>query len=222
MLEWIKAHWQQLAMWGLPAAAVLSTVLVKWIDFYGEDHPRAKRLLRFVLSLLSLLPARGAVGAGVRLVVGSAEVQIPGVSWSTTKPSSGWRVGKVITLLALLLPLAACGTTPLQKIAAANEAAAALRKAAAPMFEAACMAQVEKCKAAGTTVPERCAGWIKCRDARRALYIVIEGLHLAAAEAASVVLVVQNPNLDTLLAEVLDALARARQLAAAAKTMGGP
>ncbi len=83
MINWVQQNWPTISIVGTLALTVFATIAVKWIDFYGKDYPAAKRFLGFLLSLLSWLPAKSASGAGVRLVVGNAEVTPPLVSWST-------------------------------------------------------------------------------------------------------------------------------------------
>ena len=41
------------------AAVVLSTILDRWIVYYGKEYPAIARALRYVIDLLSFLPSRG-------------------------------------------------------------------------------------------------------------------------------------------------------------------
>ena len=81
-MQWISEHWQTVATVGGIAAVLISTVLVRVVEWYGDGHPALRRGIGFALSLLALVPTRGGVSAGVRVAVGRAEVQVPLASWS--------------------------------------------------------------------------------------------------------------------------------------------
>jgi hypothetical protein len=88
---WIVAHWAVL----LPAAVVVaSTIASRWISYYGPSHPRVVTALRFLLSLLSLLPVPGGTSKGVRVAIGALELQVPGLSYSA-EPRSPSRLAPV-------------------------------------------------------------------------------------------------------------------------------
>ncbi len=104
-----------------------------------------------------------------------------------------------------------CGSQ-LKTIDTASNAAHALRKAAAPGFNAAADAAIESCKKRSVTKAEKCPEYIKARDIRRAFYAAIGAVHLAAASAAAMAAGGAN-QLDAALKKCLSALDLARKLA---------
>lgn len=75
LTEWMGNNPAMAIMLGVVMA---STILNKIIDYYGADHPKMKRALRFVIDLLAMLPMKGSPSRGV---------QMPMLGWSA-KPEA--------------------------------------------------------------------------------------------------------------------------------------
>jgi hypothetical protein len=81
-MTWMSEHWGTSTIVFSVVAVVASTIATRWIDWYGADHPRVVRALRFLLSLLSLLPAPGSASRGLVVRLPGCAVQVPGLSYS--------------------------------------------------------------------------------------------------------------------------------------------
>lgn len=115
-------------------------------------------------------------------------------------------------LLALLV-LCNCGTTTVQKLAAANEAAAGLTKVVGPLMNANCNDKAKACFAAKESP---CKALVKCTALRRGYYDAINAVHIAVASAAALSVIGKGDQLGAVLSVALKALERARAMATAA------
>ena len=209
-LGWLQANWT----WIVPVAvAIASTVLVKWCEFYGHDNPRLTRAIRFLLSLMAFLPARGAVGKGVRLMVGGLEIAPPLTSWSApdnTKPKT--RAGSVITRVGCVFTVILAGCSWQSTLRGGLDGVSAIATYAPRAIELRCNTAKDTCIADKDRV---CKPLQVCTDDLRAASKANVAVQGVVKVGLSAVKVGDKPSAELLLAEALTLIGPVKSVLAA-------
>jgi hypothetical protein len=89
MFDWLASHWEWIVSVAVACATVGATLAVSLVEFFGDGRPRLVKVLGIAISVFSWVRAAGAhvKSRGLRIAIGGAELQVPGLSASSPETS---------------------------------------------------------------------------------------------------------------------------------------